>query len=622
MCGIAGIVNWNGTEDLKEILGKMTSAIAHRGPDAEGVYTEQTLGFGHRRLSIIDTSVAGNQPFFSQEKDIVIVFNGEIYNYLELRKELSIDYSFSTNTDTEVIIAAYKKWGITCVNRFIGMFAFALLDKNCNEVFVVRDRVGVKPVYFSKSSKGFIFASEIRAVLASGLVRRKLSKESLSDYLRYQTVHAPNTILQDVEMLMPGHYVHFANGQVNFVQYWNMQDSLHEPTDKKSREEVKSDIYELLHSSIEMRMRADVPFGAFLSGGIDSSIVVGMMSRISSRPVKTFSITFHEKEFDESAYSSLIAKRFGTEHAEIRLSANDFLTTIPEALSAMDHPGGDGPNTYVVSKVTREAGVKMALSGIGGDELFAGYDIFKRMHSLNEKKWLSKTPRALRALGANALLALKPSVASQKISEFLKQEDFNEWSAYVISRQVWLESGIKQLLKENANTPNAVNKIIDNLKNVDAPLLSKVTVAEISTYMQNVLLRDSDQMSMAHALEIREPFVDHRLIEYVLGISDNMKFPHTAKQLLVDSMGDLIPREIVDRPKMGFTFPWQRWMRGELKSFCEEGLEELRKTNECNNEYLMNMWKEFLLSKPEVAWARIWPLVVLGHWIKTNGINE
>jgi asparagine synthase (glutamine-hydrolysing) len=622
MCGIAGIINWNGPDNLKEIIGKMTNAIAHRGPDAEGIYTEQTLGFGHRRLSIIDTSAAGNQPFFSPERDIVIVFNGEIYNYLELREELSKSYNFTTQTDTEVILAAYRSWSISCIQKFIGMFAFALYDKNKNESFLVRDRVGVKPIYYSNASKGFVFASEIRAVMASGLVKRRLSHHALSDYLRYQTVHAPNTILDEVKMLMPGHYIHFKEKNTEFVEYWNMQDSLKPANDGKSREDVKKDVYDLLHSSIEMRMRADVPFGAFLSGGIDSSIVVGLMSRISPHPVKTFSITFHEKEFDESPYSALIAERFNTDHTEIRLSANDFLQTIPEALSAMDHPGGDGPNTYVVSKVTREAGVKMALSGIGGDELFAGYDIFKRMHSLNEKKWLSKTPRALRALGANALLALKPSVASQKISEFLKQEDFNEWSAYAISRQVWLDSGIKQLLRNNYIAPNAVNEIISNLADIEAPLLSKVTVAEISTYMQNVLLRDSDQMSMAHALEIREPFVDHRLIEYALGISDEMKFPHTAKQLLVDSMGDLIPREIVDRPKMGFTFPWPHWMRGELRLYCEEGLAELKQTNEFNNDYLMNMWAEFLASKPTVTWARIWPLVVLGHWIKKNAINE
>jgi asparagine synthase (glutamine-hydrolysing) len=622
MCGIAGIINWNGTENLVEIVGKMTDAIAHRGPDAEGIYTEQTLGFGHRRLSIIDTSAAGNQPFYSPQRDVVIVFNGEIYNYLELRKELATDYDFATHTDTEVILAAYRKWGIQCIEKFIGMFAFALFDKNSNETFLVRDRVGVKPIYISNTSKGFVFASEIRSVLASGLVKRKLSQSALADYLRYQTVHAPNTIIDEVKMLMPGHYIHFKENKTEFVQYWNMQDSLKPANDVKSRDEVKQDVYDLLHSSIEMRMRADVPFGAFLSGGIDSSIVVGLMSRISPHPVKTFSITFHEKEFDESPYSDLIAKRFKTDHTEIRLSANDFLTTIPEALNAMDHPGGDGPNTYVVSKVTREAGVKMALSGIGGDELFAGYDIFKRMHSLNEKKWLSKTPRALRMLGANTLLALKPSIASQKISEFLKQEDFNEWSAYTISRQVWLDSGIKQLLRNESTEPNAVSSIIANLADINAPIFSKVTVAEISTYMQNVLLRDSDQMSMAHALEIREPFVDHRLIEYALGISDEMKFPHSPKQLLVESMGDLIPREIVDRPKMGFTFPWPHWMRGELKGYCEEGLAQLKQTEQFNNDYLMNMWSEFLASKPTVTWARIWPLVVLGHWIKTNGINE
>ena len=233
MCGIAGIINWNGTENLKEIVGKMTNAIAHRGPDSEGIYTEQTLGLGHRRLSIIDTSAAGNQPFFSPQKDVVIVFNGEIYNYLELREDLASNYDFSTQTDTEVILAAYRKWGIQCIEKFIGMFAFALFDKNSNETYLVRDRVGVKPIYISNTPKGFVFASEIRAVLASGLVRRKLSQSALADYLRYQTVHAPNTIIDNVKMLMPGHYVHFKENSIEFKEYWNMKNFLTESNDSK-----------------------------------------------------------------------------------------------------------------------------------------------------------------------------------------------------------------------------------------------------------------------------------------------------------------------------------------------------------------------------------------------------
>ncbi|TAF07357.1 MAG: asparagine synthase, partial [Oscillatoriales cyanobacterium] len=236
-------------------------------------------------------------------------------------------------------------------------------------------------------------------MLASDLVKRKLDPSALIDYLRYQTVHAPHTIVDGVKMLMPGHYVHFKAREKETVQYWDIKSFLKNAV-SEPKETVEKNIYALLYSAVEMRMRADVPFGAFHSGGIDSSIVVGLMSRIATQPVKTFSITFHEAEFDEGEYSSLIAKRFKTDHTEIKLSANDFMKIVPAALSAMDHPSGDGPNTFMVSKVTREAGVKMALSGLGGDELFAGYDVFKRIHSLDQKKWITKTPKGLRSIGA------------------------------------------------------------------------------------------------------------------------------------------------------------------------------------------------------------------------------
>lgn len=621
MCGISGIYSHRDRLRAEAVVMQMNDCIAHRGPDAQGLWSNDSVALGHRRLSIIDTSEAGNQPFFSQDKKLVVVFNGEIYNYLELKKELSSDYTFTTATDTEVLLAAYKRWGIECIKRFYGMFGFALYDTEKETLFVVRDRLGIKPVYYSETSEGLLFASELRAILSSGLVEKKIGHQAMTDYLRYQTVHAPNTIIADIKLLMPGHYMKFDKSGVQHISYWNAINNspIHDNTEGIVR--VKKRVQEILMSSVEIRMRADVPFGAFLSGGIDSSIIVGLMSEISSQQVKTFSVTFHEKEFDESPYSSLVAKKFNTDHTPIQLSANDFLKLIPDALQAMDHPSGDGPNTYVVSKVTREAGVKMALSGLGGDELFAGYDVFTRMKDIENRKWLRSIPQGLRSLAGKMLLKRRPSISSEKIASALSQEKFDFAHIYPLTRQVLSDSTVQSLLKNKSNGENAVYRAAIQAASSRLAHLSKVSVAEIETYMQNVLLRDTDQMSMAHALEIRVPFLDHRLVEYVLGVSDSIKYPHTPKQLLTESFADLIPSEVIHRPKMGFTFPWAVWMRGELKSFCENNISALQQVDTLNYTAVQNLWKRFLQNDPFVTWSRVWPLVVLGHWVKQHDVH-
>lgn len=621
MCGITGIVLNRGLKASSEAVHAMNNAIAHRGPDAEGIYLSDNIALGHRRLSIIDTSDAGNQPFFGDDKRIVVVFNGEIYNYLELKKELEKDYPFITGSDTEVIIAAYKKWGMKCVEHFIGMFAFALHDVEANKLIIARDRLGIKPVYLARISNGFLFASEVRALLRSNLVDRKLNKKALTDFLRYQTVHAPQTIIEGVEMLMPGYVLTWENDKFEKWCYWKPSDHSGRFNDV-GKEEAKREVKSLLTSAVELRMRADVPFGAFLSGGIDSSIVVGLMAEQSERTVETFSITFHEKEFDESPYSDLIATRFNTNHHPIRLSANDFLEKIPSALQAMDHPSGDGPNTFVVSEVTRNQGVKMALSGLGGDELFAGYDVFKRLFALEQKKWLNATPQIIRSLAGATLQKLKPSVASEKLKEFLSADQLDMALAYKLSRQVWMDESIQNLIGKHMSSENFVVDVYRNTELLSGGILSRVSIAEIETYMQNVLLRDTDQMSMRHALEIRVPFLDHRLVEYVLGLNDNVKFPHSPKELLVESMEGILPREIVDRPKMGFTFPWAVWMKGELKTFCEMGLESVKNISAFDEKMIDKVWAMFLQGDKTFTWSRIWPLVVLGHWIKENDIHE
>lgn len=618
MCGITGIVHLQQEEMAVAALRAMNGSIAHRGPDAEGIWSNDEVALGHRRLSIIDTSAAGNQPFLCADEGVVVVFNGEIYNYLELKKELEGSHKFTTKTDTEVLVAAYRRWGIDAVHRFIGMFGFALYDMRSRELFIVRDRLGVKPVYYAHAEGHLLFASELRALLASGRVTPELSAEGVADYLRYQTVHAPATMVQGVFMLMPGHWMRIKDGHLTQHRYWNATDRA-----EKYNPDVKPQqrVLELLESSVELRMRADVPFGAFLSGGIDSSAIVGLMSRVATQRVKTFSITFREKDFDEGPYSRMIAQKFSTDHSEIELSVEDFLDDLPHALLAMDHPSGDGPNTYTVSKKTRQAGVKMALSGLGGDEVFAGYAIFQRMLDLERNKLLHYTPRMLREWGASIYASLKPGIAGQKIAETLRQDKVDFRHVYPLHRQVLMDPVIAQLLSNSVPKDHSVRPVVNEIDGAPLGVLSKVSVAEMYTYMQNVLLRDTDQMSMAHALEVRVPFLDHRLVEYVLGLPDAVKEPTTPKRLLTEALGDLLPREIIDRPKMGFTFPWPHWMRGALRKFCEEQLLVVDAHPLFVSGQVMHLWNQFLKNDPSITWSRIWPMVVLGHWMRIHNVR-
>lgn len=636
MCGINGIFGLQDSNDSKLRVGQMNNAMSHRGPDDHGVFNDGSATLGHRRLSIIDLSSAGHQPMTSSDGRYTIVYNGELYNYKALRFDLSRasrstsgetqqSYLFETNTDTEVIIAAYARWGADCLHRFNGMYAFAIWDNQTRELFIARDRMGIKPLYYSQQGDALVFASELRSVLASGLVARKLNKRSLVDYLRYQTVHAPSTIIDNVSMLLPGHYITISEAGFKIFRYWTLPVKSNNEIAGKSYKEICTDVHSLLGDAVERRLVADVPFGAFLSGGIDSSAIVGLMSRVQHDKVKTFSVVFDEKDFSEAQYAQMIAKKFDTDHHEIHLRVSDFLEELPNALKAMDHPSGDGPNTYVVSKATRGAGITMALSGLGGDELFAGYDIFPRMLQLHKKRWLEMVPGFMRVMAGNALKSRKPGVQAEKMAELLRLKHFDLSSAYPLSRQVLLDKQVRSLLKNKDLPANRVFEIMAELASrsaKDLPMLSKVSSAEISTYMQNVLLRDTDQMSMAHALEVRVPFLDYTLVEYVMSVPDKYKEPHTPKKLLVDSLGDLLPPEIVNRPKMGFSFPWKHWMKNELKGFCEERLTALSKRELFDGDGVMQLWRSFLADDPRVTWSRVWPLVVLENWMQENKIES
>ena len=606
-------------------MEKMIAKQKHRGPDASGTYVNDFVAFGHSRLSIIDLDPSSNQPFYSSDNKFILIFNGEIYNYKEIRESLT-GYHFRTHSDTEVVLAAYQAWGTNCLHQFNGMFAFAIWDVEKRALFIARDRLGIKPLYVYDNNESIVFSSEIRSLMECSFVKKKIDKGSFVDYLRYNTVHAPKTIIEGVKMLMPGHYIWVSDDEYKNEPYWDINKYINQKSDNQSYEEIKIEVKDRLTKSVKRRLVADVPFGAFLSGGIDSSAIVALMSEVSDEPVKTFNISFAEETFSEAKYARIIAKKYKTDHTEIKLTPADFLAELPSALSGMDHPSGDGPNSFVVSKATKDAGVTMALSGLGGDELFAGYDIFPRAVSLLDKKWLYSFPIGIRRLMGKALKIVKPTIASDKTVETITQKYLELPFYYPINRQVLNDELISKLtgigiLPENAVYRIGLNSIDVKAPGFKSPFLSKVSYMEMNTYMQNVLLRDTDQMSMAHSLEVRVPFLDHELVEYVYGVADEHKFPYSPKKLLVDSLGDLLPKEIVNRPKMGFTFPWEQWMKNELKDFCIKNLTNLIDRELLDKKQLWDMWDRFIKGNQKATWSRLWPLVVLGFWLEENEVE-
>ena len=630
MCGITGIygIPDRGAYDLSaEALARMTAEIAHRGPDANGLWTaDAEVMLGHRRLSIIDTQEHSNQPFIHKATGDVIVFNGEVYNYRELREELKGDFSFRTESDTEVVLAALQAWGAEALHRFNGMFAFAFWSNEKRELLLVRDRMGIKPLYFAETSHGLIFSSEVRSLLASGWIDKRHDPIALSDYLRYQTVHAPRTIVQGLSMLPAGHLMKLQGEETEVSAWWDMASETAKIDGGLPRSERLKRIRSAMEKAVDLRMRSDVPLGAFLSGGIDSSAIVGLMKSATDQQISTFSVTFDEGEFDESTWSRMVAKRFNTDHHEIRLESQDFLHQVPEALAAMDHPSGDGPNTYVVSAATKKEGITVALSGLGGDESFAGYPVFKRSQQLMEKRWLASWPKGLRKAVGSVYAATKNDATSRKMAALLGGDYFDLEHTYPLSRQIFLESDLRRLAPHAGQKPNRVyqwltKQIAPETKGFALPFLSKVSLAEMGTYMSHTLLRDTDQMSMAHALEVRVPFLDHNLVLEAMATPDDQKWPHTPKQLLTDSIPDLLPSEVIHRPKMGFVLPWEQWMKGDLKATCEGGLAYLSDVEGIVKEEVDRIWSAFLAGDSRWTFSRLWSLVVLGHWMKENGIR-
>ena len=623
MCAIAGIFSFTRTLDAS-MIDRMNAAMAHRGPDAEGRYEAEGVLMGQRRLSIIDITDAANQPFIDATGRYVMVFNGEIYNYKEVRAQL--DYPWRTHSDTEVILAAFIAWGPACLAQLNGMFAIAIWDTQTRQLFVARDRLGVKPFYFNATADHFVFGSEVRGLLASGLVEARIDPLSVEEYLGGVSVKTPHTMLEGIEQLLPGECAVLSDQGLERSIYWRLTGTADASAEDRKTAyadygTVTSTLRKLLDASVQRRMVADVPVGAFLSGGIDSSAVVALMAQHHDRAVDTFSIVFDDKEFDESEYARLVADKYKTQHTELLLDPQEIIRILPDYIRKTDHPTLDGINTFIVSKLVAQTGIKVALSGLGGDELFAGYPGFARWLKVRRHAALLGNPLTRAGVGlASSVLRTR---ALSKLDDLLGAGPITLSSFYGASRSAFVRSDLKKLLKMPTGSADGRGWEAVNFSAAGGfPPLGQYSVAELSGYTLDVLLRDTDQMSMAWALEIREPFFDYPLVEYVLGMPDAFKTDFkTQKKALVDAMGDLLPPEIVYRPKKGFSFPWDKWLRNELKDFCEQSLKNLAPLDLFEPREVSALWERFLQRDRRVNWIHIWSLVMLQAWTAERGIG-
>ena len=612
----------------------MNASLHHRGPDDRGVFEYRSktefAGFevclGNTRLAIIDTSTAGHQPMTDEETGISITYNGETYNFRELRSEIGDQFGpWHSTTDTEVVLRAYKKWGFDAFKQLRGMFAVAIWDQTKHELILARDHFGIKPLYYfiSTNDEGqphrLAFSSEVRALLASGLVPRRLSREAVASYLSYGSIQAPLTIVEGVKAVMPGEclIIRPQKDRLDIKTVSMKSEARSVDSSFRTRTEAASVLREQLERSVSAHLVSDVPLGVFLSGGMDSSALVALMSRVSKERPRTFSVVFEDDSLSEARHSRLVADKFQTVHEEILLSEAQLLRLLPDAIQSFDQPSMDGVNTYVVSKAVKEAGVTVALSGLGGDELFAGYPSFRRAMQMNSASPVAK--RILRVASATGKLGMNGSVRRSKFWQLAASAGTVE-EVYRITRQLFDPKTVAAIggsdLRDDAirfeNSSDPVNDV------------SKL---ELNGYMANTLLRDTDSMSMAHSLEVRVPFVDVDVAAFALSVPGRMKLngspPHVSKPLLAEAIADLLPREFLSRRKMGFTLPFESWMKGRLRTEISTVLIDSDRLNTIglDSQAVASVWHRFLKSPAAVGWSRPWSLYVLAKWCEVNGVR-
>ncbi len=629
MCGIAGVYlenNHRSPEELEAIVTRMTSCLTHRGPDDQGVYVDDLIALGHRRLSIIDLA-SGHQPMLSDDGSICIVFNGEIYNFADIRAELSKKgYRFSSNSDTEVIIKAYEEWGKECVLRLRGMFAFALWNSTTKTLFIARDRVGKKPLFYTYNKSRFLFASEMKSILAYPGVTRCMDEEALASYLLFAYIPAPLTIFRDIHKLPAGHTLTLRNGQVVLERYW---DVCFEPDTNKREEQFIEEFMGLLEESVKLRLISDVPLGAFLSGGIDSSSIVALMHRNSREPVKTFSIGFGGDIGgfdDERRYARLVATRYNTEHHEHEVLPNVELL-LDDIVTAFDEPFADDSTipSYYVCKMARK-NVTVALSGLGGDEAFAGYE---RYLGFKISQLYNKIPLLVRDRIILKLIEQIPETASgsyriNHLKRFVRSSSVDYARQYLgfVSKipmryktAFFSDSG-KSYREALAA---AERRFLDvfNSDNAEDPL-NKVFYCDIKTYLPEDILACTDRMSMWNSLEVRAPFVDHELLEYCAKIPASVKMKWFRKKyLLKKGAHSLLPAKVLNHRKQGFVGPMSKWLQTDLKELMLKRLsQDSLNRHGIFNHKTVNTILEDHLSRRELNDALIWSLLIFQTWFE------
>jgi asparagine synthase (glutamine-hydrolysing) len=634
MCGIVGILARNAAV-VPEILERATKSLAHRGPDDSGTIIIRDrssgpleIGLGNRRLAILDLSPLGHQPMHDPETGNWIVYNGEIYNFREVRKKLQdLGATFQGDSDTEVLLKAYGHWGNRCLQELRGMFAFAIWDAQRHRLFLARDPMGIKPLYYGSFGHHFLFASEIRTLLGTGLVPRVLDPAGLLNFLEFGSLYDPITLIQDVSALRPGHFLVLENGVVQESKYWDLVTEHHRPSAAVGkRSQLEDDLHSTLDESVRMQMVSDVPVGVFLSGGIDSSSLVGILRR-SGLQLSTFSIVFREADYSEADYSRLVANKFATDHHEIICSQHDALEALPEAMAAMDQPTIDGLNTYFVSRQTRAAGIKVALSGLGGDEMFAGYSSFRSVPRMERfAGYLRHTPKFLNRLLANAYALITRDTDQNRKLIALARGQGRLLHPYFLARMLFTpeQSNLLTTIGDSKVIERSLIYLEENLDGArDLDPVNRVSYLESRCYMLNTLLRDSDVMSMAHGLEVRVPLIDHRLAEKLFALPGNWKLdPHTPKPLLVAALRGDLPGRIVHRRKQGFTLPFEHWLRDELHPGVETTLRRVADgplASVLDPSSVLKIWRDF--QQGRTSWSRPWALYVLQRWCELHFVT-
>ena len=622
MCGICGIVSLNGVPGSNFIseVKKMSSALKHRGPDDASIKVIGDACFGHTRLSIIDVSSRGCQPFMSDDSSVGMIANGEIYNYKPLREELIKEGSkFNSESDSEVILQGYINTGESFVSNLRGMFAWALHDKKKNITLIARDRQGIKPVYYFLNSEILIFSSEMQSILESGLIKRKLNSLALQQFVEFGYVPEPASLVENVKMLQPGHQLRLQKSSLLIEPYWTAPG---QENAKISISSILKNTRELLEDSIKVHLQSDVPVGVFLSGGIDSTVITALASQVSNITVNTFSLGFAENrdKIDETLMAGRISKYFKTNHHEYTLSGKEVLENLDQIIGSMSQPSFDGINTYFISKAARKTGVKVVLSGLGGDELFGGYGSFKLLTKYRRilKMWLLLSKKIRKRLIFVSQFFVNNNLYKLKLASLENVQDFVDIyfvlraNGSTINSQNVFSQTFEKLIATNSS--NVLDSLKDDTQFKD--LWRETQRLEIKNYMQWRLLKDSDAMSMAHSLELRVPLIDDYLVEKILSLPQGwdrkLGWP---KKLLVKSMEDLIPNFVLNKKKKGFQLPMDVWMKNELKPIIEEvfSIKCIRNRGIFDEEYLLDLYDLFKQGK--LPYEHIWKFVVLELWL-------